>query len=109
LFDYYPPRSFRPARRDPGAQIRKLVKTAIAAGLFSLVAADVLANLVQRGVLPRVTLAWSDAEMRRLAKGVPTAQRSATVYRDMGVDGVVTSTIPRAPGGANPLAPCGDE
>ncbi len=97
-------------RRDArGSAIASLAKTAAAASLLGLVAAECLAALAQRGGLPRITLVWPDAEMQRLAKSAPPAQAGGgfTVYRDIGVDGMTTSAIPRIVNGAGPLTPCG--
>ena len=104
---------FRPIRQD--ADSSSVVKLAIKAGVaifLCIVASEWLANAAQRGDLPRVALVWPESEPWRGVKARPSppATGSVTVYRNIGVDGVTTSTIPRTYN-ASPavISPCGDE
>ncbi len=89
---------FRPIRQD--ADSSNVAKLAIKAGVaicLCIVVSEWLANAAQRGELPRVALVWPESEPWRGVKARPSPQAtgSVTVYRNIGVDGVTTSTIPR--------------
>jgi hypothetical protein len=104
---------FRPIRQD--ADSSSVVKLAIKAGVaicLCIVASEWLANAAQRGDLPRVALVWPESEPWRGVKARPSppATGSVTVYRNIGVDGVTTSTIPRTYNKSPAvISPCGDE
>ena len=104
---------FKPLRQD--ADSSNVAKLAIKSGValcLCLVASERLANAAQKGELPRVALVWPESEPWRGVKARPSAPASGsvTVYRNIGVDGVTTSTIPRTYN-ASPavISPCGDE
>ncbi len=103
---------FRPMRQD--ADSSNVAKLAIKAGVaicLCIVASEWLANAAQRGELPRVALVWPESEQWRGVKAKPSPQTtgSATVYRNIGVDGVTTSTIPTTYKSPAVISPCGDE
>lgn len=103
---------FRPMRQD--ADSSNVAKLAIKAGVaicLCIVVSEWLANAAQRGELPRVALVWPESEPWRGVKARPLLQATgdATVYRNLGVDGVTTSTIPRTFKSPAAISPCGDE
>jgi hypothetical protein len=103
---------FRPIRQD--ADSSSVAKLAIKAGVaicVCIVGSEWLANAAQRGDLPRVALVWPESEPWRGVKARPSppATGSVTVYRNIGVDGVTTSTIPRTYKSPAVISPCGDE
>jgi hypothetical protein len=102
---------FRPMRQDVDSS--NVAKLAIKAGVaicLCMVASEWLANAAQRGDLPRVALVWPESEPWRGVKArlSPQAAGSATVYRNIGVDGVTTSTIPTIYKRPAVISPCGD-
>jgi hypothetical protein len=102
-------RRFRP---DAGVSIvEKLARKAGLAVVLCVFAAEGLAILAQRGELPRVTLVWPESDAQRLAKTAPFPLPNAgvTTYRNIGIDGVTTSTIPRTFKSPSVLSPCGEE
>ncbi len=101
-------------RQTAGSAIEKFAMSAGVAALCAVIAAEGFAALARRGELPKVTLVWPDSEERRLAKAAPSASappgETVTIYRNIDIDGVITSTIPRINvKSANPIEPCGDE
>jgi hypothetical protein len=56
-------------------------------------------------------LVWPESEPWRGVKARPSPQAtgSVTVYRNIGVDGVTTSTIPRTYTNPAVISPCGEE
>jgi hypothetical protein len=103
---------FRPIRQDAdGSNVAKLAIKAGVAICLCIVASEWLANAAQRGELPRVALVWPESEPWRGLKAGPSAQAtgSVTVYRNIGVDGVTTSTIPRTVRSTAVISPCGEE
>lgn len=102
---------FRPIRQD--ADSSNVAKLAIKAGVaicLCILASEWLANAAQRGVLPRVALVWPESEPWRAIKARPSqATGSVTVYRNIGVDGVTTSSIPRTYKNPEAISPCGEE
>ncbi len=103
---------FRPIRQD--ADSSSVAKLAIKAGVaicLCIVASEWLANAAQRGDLPRIALVWPESEPWRGVKAKPSPQApgSVTVYRNIGVDGVTTSTIPRTYKSPAVIVPCGEE
>jgi hypothetical protein len=103
---------FRRFRRDAGDSIfEKLAIKAAFATLLCIIAAEGLATAAQKGELPRVTLVWPEADAERLAKTAPAAQTTAsvTIYRNIGIDGITTSTVPRIFKRPPALSPCDEE
>jgi hypothetical protein len=103
---------FRPLRQN--ADSSNVAKLAIKAGVaicLCIVASEWLANAAQRGELPRVALVWPESEPWRAVKATPSPQgtHSVTVYRNFGVDGVTTSSIPRILKSPAAISPCGEE
>ena len=102
----------RPRRQDAdSSSVAKLAIKAGAAICLCIVASEWLANAAQRGDLPRIALVWPESEPWRGVKAKPSPQApgSVTVYRNIGVDGVTTSTIPRTYKSSTVISPCGDE
>jgi len=102
---------FRRFRRDEGVSIvEKIARKAGLAALLCIVAAEGLAAITRNGELPRLTLVWSESDAQRLAKAAPSPQssRSVTTYRNIGIDGVTTSTIPRTFKDRGAFSPCGE-
>jgi len=103
---------FRPIRQDAdGSNVAKLAIKAGGAICLCIVASEWLANAAQRGELPRIELVWPESEPWRGVKAMPSPQgtHGVTVYRNIRVDGVTTSTIPRTYRGAAVISPCGEE
>ncbi len=103
---------FRPIRQN--ADSSNVAKLAIKAGVaicLCIVASEWLASAAQKGGLPRIALVWPESESWRRAKTAPSPQGtgSVTVYRNVGVDGVTTSTIPRTYRSPAVISPCGEE
>jgi hypothetical protein len=103
---------FKPLRQD--ADSSNVAKLAIKAGValcLCIVASEWLANAAQKGELPRVALVWPESEPWRRVKTTRSPQEtgSVTVYRNLGVDGVTTSTIPRTYKNPAVISPCGEE
>jgi hypothetical protein len=100
-----------PARREADSAAVKLTKFSVIVALLSLVGAQALASLGERGGIPRLALVWPDDDMQKLAKTAPKSSRlppgGVTVYRSVGLDGETTASIPRLNPGAGPLSPCG--
>ncbi|MGO9233220.1 MAG: hypothetical protein ACLP4V_03715 [Methylocella sp.] len=76
-------------------------------GLISVVTADMMSRLAQKGVLPTIVLIPSDQSPKRLADTAHTAvpeSRAATVARSIGIDMSATATIPSS----TPASLCDD-
>lgn len=69
--------------------------TAVAIGLTAIVSAHYLSQIMQKRD-QAAALAHSDPALKALAEKTPSAQPrlTTTVFRSVGIDGVVTSTIP---------------
>ncbi len=64
--------------------------------------------MAQKGELPRIAFIWPTADEPRTVKVTPTNEK-ATIYRNIGIDGVTTSTISQIPKSRVAITPCGDE
>lgn len=103
---------FRPIRQNTdGSNVAKLAIKGGVAICLCIVASEWLASAAQKGGLPRVQLVWPESEPWREVKTAPSLQAtsSVTVYRNIGLDGVTTSTIPRTYRRPPVISPCGDE
>lgn len=101
---------FRPLRRE--AESSFVLKLAIKAGAticFCVIASEWLGTAAQNGELPKITLVWPESESARTNKSTPPPEAGAgvTLYRNIGIDGVTTSTIPRTFRTPATLSPCG--
>jgi hypothetical protein len=103
---------FRPIREETdNSNVAKLAIKAGVAICLCIIASEWLANAAQRGELPRVALIWPESEPWRRFKATPSPQgtQGVTVYRNIGVDGVTTSSIPRTFKSPGVISPCGEE
>jgi hypothetical protein len=90
-----------------GSAMKKFAFGAAVLGLASVVAADLMAHLVQKGVLPTIVVIRSDQSLKRLTDTDPTGEPSSRVtkaVRSMGIDMSATGNIPSS----TPVLPCDD-
>ena len=76
-------------------------------GLASVVAADMMSRLVQKGALPTILIIPSDQRLKRLANTDPTGDPNSCatkVMRSMGIDMSATGNIPSS----TPASRCDD-
>jgi hypothetical protein len=74
-------------------------------GLTSVVAADMMSRLVQKGALPTILIIPSDQSLGRLANTDPTSEPNSLVtkvMRGIGIDMSATGAIPSS----TPASPC---
>ena len=87
--------------------MKKFAFSAAVLGLASVVAADLMAHLVQKGALPTIVFIPSDQSLMRLANTDRTGEpnsRVTKVLRSMGIDMSATGNIPSS----TPASPCDD-
>ncbi len=81
-------------------------------GLTSVVAADMMSRLVQKGALPTILIIPSDQSLKLRANTDPTSGPNppvTKVMRGIGIDMSATGTIPSATGAipsSTPASPC---
>ena len=103
---------FKRFQRDSrGSAIENVALKAGVAVVLGVFVAEGLATMAQKGELPKITLEWPDSKMQQLARSAPPAQlpASGTIYRNIGIDGVTTSSIPRVYQGPGVVSPCGED
>ncbi len=87
--------------------MKKFAFGAAVLGLASVVAADLMAHLVQKGALPTIVIIPTDQSLKRLADTAPTGEtysRVTKVQRSMGIDMSPTAAIPSS----TPASRCDD-
>ncbi|MGO9773209.1 MAG: hypothetical protein ACLPSW_27425 [Roseiarcus sp.] len=85
--------------------MKKFAIGAAILGLTSVVAADMMSRLVQKGALPTIVVIPSDQSLKSLAAYTTEPEsRAATIAHSVGIDMSPTATIPSS----TPASPCGE-
>jgi hypothetical protein len=90
-----------------GSAVKKFAFGAAVLGLASVVAADLMAHLVQKGALPTIVFIPSDQSFKPLANTDPTSEPNSLltkVVRSVGIDMSATGAIPSS----TPASSCDD-
>lgn len=99
-------RRFQGDRRGFGVERIALFAGAVA--IASVVGANVLSRMLQKGEFPVIIFAPSEAQLKRLAKSTstPSPSEGAQTPKGAEVDLSATATIPGGPRAAAGLSPC---
>jgi hypothetical protein len=85
-----------PEPQSRGYLVRRTALIGGAVALVAILSAHFLSRMAQKGEFPTIAFIRSSDDIKHLAERAPSAQprEPTTYYRAIGIDGVVTATIP---------------